>query len=58
MFGAGDPDRMVEGMPPRRYKRLQAYYRYVSGWKAEGHPNVTVEKTGVEIESDAVIIDG
>ncbi len=57
MFGAGDPDRMVEGMPPRRYKRLQAYYRYVSGWKA-GDQNVTVEKTGVDIESDAVIIDG
>ncbi len=56
MFGAGRPDLMVKGLPRREWRKLQAYYRYVSGWKAD--QNVTVEKTGVDIESDAVIVDG
>lgn len=57
MFGAGRPDLMVKGMPTREYRRLQAYYRFVSNWKDPTKPSVTVEKTGVEIEEGAVIVE-
>lgn len=34
---------------------MRAYYRHVSGWKPD--TNVTVEKTGVQIEEGAVIVE-
>jgi hypothetical protein len=42
----------------REYRRMRAYYNVVTGKETPGQPKgVTVEKTGIQIESDAVIVE-
>jgi hypothetical protein len=56
MFGQRPMD-LVRGMSWREYRRMRAYYRFVSNYKATTADGVTVEHTGFVPEEDATIVE-